>query len=97
MKVVFFNELSSLYNGGVDDRNTETVFWELTRLISADPRIGKSHIHVPGPDLKYGFGGKCFPKDTNAFTRFARNTGSPLKLLEKAIDINKELRNEIKE
>ena len=94
MKVVFFNELRSLYNDGIDDTNTETVFWELTRLISSDPRIGKSHIHVPGPDRKLGFGGKCFPKDTNAFTTYARNTGSPLKLLEKAIDINKEIRNE---
>ncbi len=97
MKVIFFNELRSLYNDGIDDTNTETVFWELTRLISSDPRIGKSHIHVPGPDRKLGFGGKCFPKDTNAFTKFARNNDSPLKLLEKAIDINKELRNEIKE
>jgi UDPglucose 6-dehydrogenase len=49
---------------------------------------------VPGPDQKYGFGGKCFPKDTSAFAVSARSIGSPLKLLEKAIDINKELRDE---
>ena len=31
-----------------------------------DERIGKSHLTVPGPDGKLGFGGSCFPKDINA-------------------------------
>lgn len=86
-KVIFFNELKNMYSADGFD--------ELTDLISLDKRIGDSHMMVPGPDLKHGFGGKCFPKDTNAFTTYARNNGSPLKLLEKAIDINKELRDEI--
>ena len=85
-KVVFFNELRNMYS---DER-----FDELTDLISLDERIGNSHMMVPGPDQKYGFGGKCFPKDTSAFAVSARSIGSPLKLLEKAIDINKELRDE---
>jgi UDPglucose 6-dehydrogenase len=87
-KVIFFNELKNMYS--------EEAFDELTDLISLDDRIGNSHMMVPGPDQKYGFGGKCFPKDTSAFAVSARRIGSPLKLLEKAIDINKELRDEIK-
>lgn len=86
-KVIFFNELKNMYSADGFD--------ELTDLISLDKRIGDSHMMVPGPDLKHGFGGKCFPKDTSAFAVSARSIGSPLKLLEKAIDINKELRDEI--
>ena len=29
--------------------------------------INDMHTFVPGPDGKYGYGGKCFPKDVNAF------------------------------
>ena len=83
-KVVFFNELRNLYS----DNDFDT----LTEIISLDKRIGKSHMMVPGHDLKYGFGGMCLPKDTSAFTISARNQGSPLKLLERVIKVNKELR-----
>jgi UDPglucose 6-dehydrogenase len=57
-----------------------------------DDRIGKSHMMVPGPDKQYGFGGMCFPKDTEAFTVSAKRLKTPLTLLEKTIEINKELR-----
>lgn len=30
--------------------------------------INEPHTQVPGPDGKFGYGGKCFPKDVNAFT-----------------------------
>ena len=30
--------------------------------------INETHTFVPGPDGKFGYGGKCFPKDVNAFT-----------------------------
>jgi len=33
----------------------------------SDGRIGNSHLEVPGHDGSLGFGGKCFPKDLNAF------------------------------
>jgi nucleotide sugar dehydrogenase len=38
---------------------------------AADQRIGDSHLNVPGPDGKLGFGGSCFPKDINAFMSMA--------------------------
>ena len=83
-KVVFFNELKNLY-GDVD-------FDSLTELVAMDERIGSSHMMVPGPDLKQGFGGMCFPKDTLAFATSASRAGSPLKLLEEAILINNQIR-----
>ena len=82
-KVIFFNQLQDMFG--------EDGFDELTQLISMDERIGKSHMMVPGRDRKYGFGGMCFPKDTKAFVKSGQGK---LSLLEKAIDINKEIRNE---
>ncbi len=54
--------------------------------------IAPTHSHVPGPDGKFGYGGKCFPKDVNAFTQYSKN--SPLfNLLESVINANKVFRN----
>ena len=82
-KVVFFNELHNLYAGEGFD--------ELTELVAMDERIGGSHMMVPGPDLKLGFGGMCFPKDTSAFVTSAKGK---LGLLERVIEINKAIRDE---
>ena len=38
--------------------------------------INDTHTHVPGPDGKLGYGGKCFPKDVNAFAKMTE--GAPL-------------------
>ena len=36
--------------------------------------INDTHTYVPGPDGKFGYGGKCFPKDVNAFTIMTQGT-----------------------
>ena len=36
--------------------------------------INDTHTHVPGPDGKFGYGGKCFPKDVDAFTIMTQGT-----------------------
>lgn len=36
--------------------------------------INDTHTYVPGPDGKFGYGGKCFPKDVNAFTEMTKGT-----------------------
>ena len=41
----------------------------------ADGRIGHTHLNVPGPDGKFGFGGSCFPKDVQALKNFAEDIG----------------------
>ena len=84
-KVLFFNELYDLFA-------SKESFQDMCDMVSMDPRIGDSHMMVPGLDGKRGYGGMCFPKDTKAFAHYARNQGKPLKLLEKAIELNEEMR-----
>ena len=42
-------------------------------------------MHVPGVDKRFGFGGACFPKDTNAFLRYSKDIGAEFNLLKKVI------------
>ena len=59
-----------------------------------DERIGKTHLSVPGPDGKLGYGGSCFPKDVNALIHFCNTIGlSPL-VLESVWKKNIEVRPE---
>jgi UDPglucose 6-dehydrogenase len=37
--------------------------------VLASEYINSTHTQVPGPDGKFGYGGKCFPKDVNAFVK----------------------------
>lgn len=90
-KVTFFNELRLLY----DTYNMETSWEEFVGVLAHEPRIGASHMNVPGPDGQYGFGGNCFPKDTKAFVEESRNS-SMLSLLAKAIELNNSMRNSVK-
>ena len=49
--------------------------------------INDMHTYVPGPDGKRGYGGKCFPKDVNAFAKLTE--GQPLgKLLAPLHELN---------
>ena len=51
-------------------------------------------MHVPGPDGDRGFGGACFPKDTEALLHSANAFGVSLPTLETAVQSNKELRKD---
>ena len=59
-KVSFMNEMYQIADScGVD--------WDMAvEGFVRDGRIGHSHMSVPGPDGKFGFGGSCFPKDIQA-------------------------------
>lgn len=85
-KVVFMNEIFQLCQRNNIDYE---VVSEMARL---DPRIGNSHMMVPGPDGAYGFGGMCFPKDTSALSKYGEDTGADLSLLDTAIKKNTALR-----
>lgn len=68
-KVTFFNEMHYIYNClfpvmGIHSMRHE--FDEIVEAIGLDPRVGRSHTQVPGPDGKYGYGGHCLPKDLSA-------------------------------
>lgn len=87
-KVVFFNELYKLHQSG-----SSAVPWEqFTDMLSRDERIGRSHMSVPGPDGKFGFGGHCFPKDTEALLHYSQSKNLDLSVLRKAVKTNSKFR-----
>ncbi len=59
-----------------------------------DGRIGHSHLAVPGPDGKFGFGGSCFPKDMQAIISYAKTLGIDLNTLSGAWETNLNVRPE---
>ena len=59
-----------------------------------DGRIGHSHIAVPGPDGKLGFGGSCFPKDIQALIKFGEQNNVDMNVLKGAWKTNLEVRPE---
>ena len=60
-----------------------------------DGRIGHSHLSVPGPDGKMGFGGSCFPKDIQAMITFGKSLGVDTKTLKGAWATNLQVRPEM--
>lgn len=54
--------------------------------------INRPHTDVPGPDGKLGYGGKCFPKDVNAFINFLEDTELQ-KMIAMLPKINEKYRN----
>ena len=91
LKVLYFNEIFELA------KLEENEWQELIDIVNQDSRIGSSHMKVPGPDGRKGFGGACFPKDTQALYNFSINQETELKLLKKAIELNNNIRKEYKE
>lgn len=88
-KVIFFNEMHSLYEK-IDVKDS----WEsVISVISRDHRIGKSHMNVPGHDGRKGFGGACFPKDSLALIKFADSLNVDLNSLISTVKINNKLRS----
>ena len=83
-KVTFFNQL---YDAATD---MGASFNNIIAGLEKDPRIGKSHMRVPGFDGKRGFGGACLPKDIAAFSKSFKG----FTLLEKVITINNEYRSQ---
>lgn len=89
LKVSFFNEMYRLYH----EAGFGTDFNSVTEAVSMDPRMGTSHMQVPGPDGAFGWGGACFPKDTSEILSFAERMNTPLQVLSKACEVNMEHRN----
>jgi UDPglucose 6-dehydrogenase len=77
VKISFINEVANLCE------NTGANIQDVARAIGRDGRIGSKFLH-PGP----GYGGSCFPKDTRALVHTARDNGSPLSVIEAAIQAN---------
>ena len=76
-KITFINEMADMcekVGGDVQD---------VARGIGLDGRIGGKFLHA-GP----GFGGSCFPKDTLALVKTAREAGAPSQIVEAVVAVN---------
>lgn len=82
-KVAFMNEMYDYAKSIGADYGTSAM------MASDQERIGKSHLQVPGPDGKRGFGGMCFPKDTQALLDVSHGA---LTILQAAVNANKKVR-----
>lgn len=78
-KITFINEIADLCEKVGADVH------DVAKGIGLDGRIGKKFLH-PGP----GYGGSCFPKDTLALVKTARDFHAPLKIVETVVAVNDE-------
>ncbi len=74
MKIHYINEMADFCEKAGAD------VFEVAQGMGLDQRIG-SRFLCPGP----GYGGSCFPKDTNAMACMGRKYGASLSLIETAI------------
>tara|TARA_B110000483_G_scaffold241480_1_gene324587 strand:- start:44 stop:982 length:939 start_codon:yes stop_codon:yes gene_type:complete len=89
MKVTFMNQLKKVMDDFGGNYN------QLSRALMAEPRMGHSHMKIPGPDGKDGFGGACFPKDLSAFINFVDTKTDQSSEIWKTVQLlNNEIRSE---
>jgi UDPglucose 6-dehydrogenase len=80
-KITFINEIANLCEKVGADVH------QIAKAMGLDGRISPKFLH-PGP----GYGGSCFPKDTEALYHFASTCGYEFKLLKGVISANKRQR-----
>lgn len=78
-KITFINEIADLCE--VVGANVQ----EVARGIGLDNRIGSKFLHA-GP----GYGGSCFPKDTLALSKTARDHDMPVRIVDTVVQVNAE-------
>ena len=76
-KISFINEIATLCEALGADAHA------VARGMGLDGRIGRKFLH-PGP----GYGGSCFPKDTQALARIAQEHGVSSRIVEAVIEVN---------
>lgn len=80
-KITFINEIAALCERtGADVKM-------VSQGMGLDGRIGNKFLHA-GP----GYGGSCFPKDTQALARIGQEHGMPMQLTETVIKVNEEIK-----
>nr|VFJ68949.1 MAG: UDP-glucose dehydrogenase [Candidatus Kentron sp. FW] len=81
-KISFINEISALCEAV--GANVHAV----AQGMGSDNRIGVEFLQA-GP----GYGGSCFPKDTQALIRTARDHGAPVRIVEATVEANERQKN----
>lgn len=86
MKIHYINEIANFCEKSGAD------VYEVAKGMGLDTRIGNKFLN-PGP----GYGGSCFPKDTNAMAYMARGYGVNMSLIEATIKGNDARKTEMAE
>jgi UDPglucose 6-dehydrogenase len=80
-KITFINEIAALCERtGADVKM-------VSKGMGMDGRIGNKFLHA-GP----GYGGSCFPKDTQALARMGQDHAIPMQITEAVIKVNDEIK-----
>jgi UDPglucose 6-dehydrogenase len=80
-KITFINEIAALCERtGADVKM-------VSKGMGMDGRIGNKFLHA-GP----GYGGSCFPKDTQALARIGQDNSMPMQITEAVIKVNEEVK-----
>jgi UDPglucose 6-dehydrogenase len=59
----------------------------MINILSKFENVGPSHMSAPNDEGKLGYGGHCFPKDTQAFLDFSNS-----EIIKQVIKTNEKLR-----
>ena len=84
-KVTYFNQLYDLCQAAGINYNI------VSHLVGEDARIGHSHTTVT---KERGFGGHCFPKDTNAIVHTGKIFNVDLDMINNSIKYNENIRKQ---
>jgi UDPglucose 6-dehydrogenase len=85
-KISFINEMANLCEAIGGDVKV------VARGMGLDGRIGRKFLHAGA-----GYGGSCFPKDTLALASFSREAGSPSRIVDATIAVNRQQRRRMLE
>jgi len=90
----FFAAKIALMNEFYEIAASEGVCWDTAmKGFIASGWVNPMHTMVPGPDGNRGFGGKCFPKDINAFIKYSEANNTDPIILKAAWNKNLKIRN----
>ena len=78
-KITFINEIAALCE------RTGANIKAVSKGMGSDMRIGSRFLHA-GP----GYGGSCFPKDTQALARIGQDHATPMHIIETVIKVNED-------
>lgn len=90
-KVTFMNEFQEV----LFKADPKADWSQFVDMLATDGRLGSTHMQVPGPDGRYGAGGKCLPKDSHAITKY--DSEGQLSVLRSVIVKNNQIRSRYEE
>jgi len=77
MKITYINQIAMLCEKcGANIK-------DVAKALGRDGRIGSKFLHAGA-----GYGGSCFPKDTKALSKMAKDMGFPITIIDKVIEEN---------